>query len=194
MGRIDDRPQIGPRAERVGGLRHGDGPRPPVDERRQQLRAERPGIVERKHAQLGARAFAEHLPRHDVRVVLQLADYDVVARLHEAAAPSVSHGIERRRSTRRKDDLLGLRGTDERRDARPRLLVTLGHLLREAVHPAVDVGVVQAVQLVDRVDHAPRLLGRGAAVEVDERLAVDRTREQRKLLPYLFDIQHDTIF
>ena len=190
MGRADDGPQVGPRAERIGGLRHSDHARACVEQRFEQVGAQRPLVVEGQHAQLGPLALGEQLPRHEVRVVFHLADDDVVARMHEALAPGVGHRVERRRGPGREDHLLLRRGAQEGGNPLAGRLVARRGLLREQVHAAVDVGIQLAVQPVDGLDHRQGLLRRGSVVEVDQRPPVDFACEDRKHPTYLFNVQH----
>src|SRR3989304_2245381 len=45
----------------------------------------------------------------------------------------------------------------------------LGRFLRQTVHSAVDVGVVQLVERLHRLQHDPRLLGGRRRIQVDQR-------------------------
>ena len=186
MRRLDH----GPRTERIGRLRDGDRPRAGVHERRQTLRPQTAVVVEGQHAYLGSLALGQQLPRHDVRMVLHLADHDVVARLHEAFAPGIGDRIERRRGPGREDDLLAFGSTDESGDPAPGGFVAFGGLLREKVHAAMDIGVHSPVEGIDLLDHAAGLLRRRPAVEVNERLPIDPAGENRKLPAYFFDVEH----
>ncbi len=53
--------------------------------------------------------------------------------------------------------------------------------LRQMMEPAMDVGVFVAVGVADGIDHALRLLRRGAVVEIGQRLAVDRLGQNGKV-------------
>ena len=76
------------------------------------------------------------------------------------------------------------------RDTVARRFVTLRRLLGQTMYAAVDIGVQLPMQVIDRIDHATRLLRRSSAIEVDQRAAVHLGREQRKIRTYLF--QHQT--
>ena len=190
MRRVDHGPQVGPRTERIGSLRHGDDTRASVDELAEQLATQTARIVERQHADFGALALGQQLPRHQVGVMLHLADEDVVARPDEPFAPGIGHGVERRGGAGREDHLLLLGGPDPPGDPGAGLLVGLGGLLGEEMHAAMDVGILPTHETVDRLDHRPGLLRRGAAVQIDERPAVDLAGENRELLAYLIDVEH----
>ena len=53
---------------------------------------------------------------------------------------------------------------------------------------AVDVGVFVRVGVLDGVEHGLRLLRRRAVVEIDERLAVDFTRQDREVAADRLDV------
>ena len=71
-----------------------------------------------------------------------------------------------------------------------RLLVEIGHLLREAMHSAMDVGVDIAVKLVHPLDNAQGLLRSGPAVEIRQRLAVHLAVENGKIPAYVVYVEH----
>ena len=62
------------------------------------------------------------------------------------------------------------------------LLVRGCRALAELVDAAVDVGAIHLVELADGVDHRERLLRGGGAIQIHQRLAVDRLLEDRKVL------------
>ena len=73
------------------------------------------------------------------------------------------------------------RDAEEALDAGARALVRLGRTLRERVHTAVHVAVGRLVELADRFEHLPRLLGADGRIQVRERLAVDLLLEDREV-------------
>ena len=83
----------------------------------------------------------------------------------------------------------GLGGIDERADLLARLLVGVGRLDRERVHAAVDVRVGPPIHVGDRLDDGLRLLRRRRVVEVDERVAVNRAREDREVAAERLDVE-----
>ena len=68
---------------------------------------------ERDPAQLDAAFGGEHLPRHDVGVVLHVREHDRVAGLQVGARPRVRDEVDRLGRVAREDDLLGARCVDE---------------------------------------------------------------------------------
>ena len=53
------------------------------------------------------------------------------------------------------------------------LFVMAGGALAQLVHAAMDVGVIQLVELVHGVQNHLRFLGGGGVIQIDQRLAVD---------------------
>jgi hypothetical protein len=102
---------------------------------------ERAGIVDRRHAQPRALSLAEHLPRHDVRVVLHLGDEDLVARADGAAPERLRHQVDALGGAAREDDLAGLGAFRKRATVCRARLESRRGALAERVHAAVDVGV-----------------------------------------------------
>ena len=62
------------------------------------------------------------------------------------------------------------------------------------MHAAMDIGVFALGEMRHRVQHRARLLGRGAAVEIDQRLAIDLARQDREIGAGLFDIEGGSDF
>ena len=129
-------------------------------------------VVDGRDAQPRALLLAKHLPRHDVRVVLQVREDDLVVRADELAPVALHDQVDRVGHVRREDDLAVLGGIEVALHLAPRLLVGLGRGLREGMHAAMDVRVLPLTVADQPVDDLPGHLARGAVVEVDERLAV----------------------
>ena len=132
---VDHRTQIGPRAQRIGSLRHRHHAGTSVEQRRQALGHQAPLLVERQHADFGTLALGDKLPGNDIGMVLHLADHDIVARPEKTFAPCIRHRIERRSSSGRENDLLPGFRTDVLGDTSPGSLVHLGSLLRKKMNP-----------------------------------------------------------
>ena len=95
---------------------------------------------------------------------------------------AMSYEIDAFGGVSREDDL-GRRGIQERRNLLTGALVGSSHLVGEDVHAPMDVGREATVHLDDGVDHAFGLGGGRSAVEVDDRMAVDLAPEQREVRP-----------
>jgi hypothetical protein len=115
--------------------------------------------------QPSANALAQHLPRHQVRMVLDIADHNLVAGLHISRAPAMGDQVYRLGRAAHKDDLALVGGVEKRADLFARLLEPVGRARAQLVDAAVHVGVVAAVELGDAVDDLARLLRARPGVE-----------------------------
>ena len=138
--------------------------------------------------QRGAGALTHHLPGHQVGVVLQHGDDDLVAG-PEARTERVGRQVERFRGVLGEHDFLGLGSRDEVRDARPGTLEGRGGLGAERVHGTGHVGIVLRVVLGDRVDHRARLLRGVRTVQVDQRMPVDLAAQDREVPAHRLHIE-----
>ena len=75
------------------------------------------------------------------------------------------------------------RGVEEGRHLLARALVAFGRLVGEIMQPAMHVGVLRGVSLIEPVEHGLRLLRGSGVVEIDQRLAVNLRRQDRKIRP-----------
>ncbi len=128
-------------------------------------------------------------------MVLHLGDDDLVAWPDAVGrrrpGQHVRHQVECLGGVLGEDDLVPVRGADERGDFVARALVERGRLLRQHVDAPVHVGVVQLVVIVERLEDRARFLRRRRAVEVDQRaVPVDPTLKDREVLADLLDIDH----
>ena len=135
-------------------------------------------------------ANGELLPGHDVGVVLQLGDQDVVTLLHPCVAVCPRHQVDGAGVAVGKDDLTRLRGAEEAGRGDARVLVGLAGLLAQQVDAAMDVGVAGFVVGADGVNDRARLLGAGGAVQIHERAAVGHPVEDGKVGPDPGHIKH----
>jgi hypothetical protein len=128
------------------------------------------------------------MPRHDVGVVLHDREHDLVAGL-EVHAERGRHQIGRIRQVAGENDLVGARRVEEAAHDLARLLELGGRGVGEIVQAAMHVGVYAAVDALDGVEHHTRLLGGGAVVEIDQRLAVHLRRKDREVGADRLDIE-----
>ena len=143
-------------------------------------------IVHRDHADHCALLFCQHLPRHDVRMVFQAGQDDLVALADERAAVSVHHQVDGLCGPLRENDLPGFLRIQEMPDLNARLLVFPGGQLAQIVHRAVDVGVLFLLVAHDAVDDLLRHLAARGVIQVDQRLAGNLQLEYREVGPDLF--------
>ena len=126
---------------------------------------------QRAHVDVGTHLFRNHLPRHDVRMVLGLREQDAVACLEVRPAPRLREKVDRLGRAAGEDELV-LVPSDEPRHRPPRRLVGERHLGRAGVDPAVDGRVILAQRAGHGVNHGARLLRGGGGVEVVPGLAL----------------------
>ncbi len=143
--------------------------------------------------------LAQHLPGHQVGMVLHLGDDDLVARTETeplrlgAGGGGIAHRVgdevQRLGGVLGEDDLVTPGRADEGGDPVASGLVQRGRLLGQHVDAAVDVGVVQLVVVPLGVEDGRGLLRAGRAVEVDQRPAVvDTPGQDREVLADLIDV------
>ena len=71
---------------------------------RKQIKAQMPGIVNRKDFQPGTFAVAQQLPGHDIGVMLGFRDDNFVSRIQKSLSKTVRNQIEGGRGTGREDN------------------------------------------------------------------------------------------
>ncbi len=134
----------------------------------------------------GAGLLRDELPGHDVRVVFERGEQDLVAALQARPRVGLRHEVDGFGGAAREDDFARGGGVDEGAHALARMLEHLRGFLAQLVHAAVHVGVVQLFVVVDRRDDAGGALRRGGAVEEDQRRAVHLAGEDGEVAPHAF--------
>ena len=132
-------------------------------------------------AQHDALPLAQEMPRHDVGVMLEDREQDLVPRLQPRRGPGVADEVDRLGRARGEDHLVLVRRAEEAGNDPAHPLVILGGEVRQVVQPTVDVGVFARIGAADRVDHDLRLLRARAVVEIDQRPPVHLRREDREI-------------
>ncbi len=187
------------RAENVRLVHERDQLRPLVDHLVEVGKVEAAVVGDADPAQRRPGPPAQHLPRHQVGVVLHLGDGYLVAgpepeplRLRarrRRVAHRVGDEVQRLGGVLGEDDLVTPGGANERRELVPGVLVQRGGLLGKRVDAAVDVGVVQLVVVPLGVEDAGGLLRARRAVEVDQRpVVVHPPRQDREVLADPLDV------
>jgi len=138
-------------------------------------------VVDRNHAQLGALGLGQLLPGHDVCVVLQVADDDLVACAHVLAAPGFGHQVDGLGRAAHEDDFVHVGGVDEAAHHFAGVLVGIGGAGGQRVGGAVDVGVLVRVEVRNALDHLAWLVRGGGIVQPDQLLAVDALLQDGKV-------------
>ena len=137
-------------------------------------------IVHRNHAQARALFFAEHLPGHDVGVMLHRGDDDLVAGADELASIAVHHEIDSFGRAAHKDALTHVTRVDEAFHFFTRAFVGGGRFLAQVMNAAMDVRVLLFEINAAAIDDYLRHLRRGGVVEIDQRFAIDRFVARRE--------------
>src|SRR5215204_720690 len=179
------------RAQRVRDVADADELRPLAQQGVELFEYQLAAVVHRDDAQTRALLLAEHLPRHEVRVVLHLGDDYLVALAHELAPVAVHDEVDALRHPAHEDALARLARVDEAAHLLARALVSRGGALAQVVDAAVDVRVLLAQVLRAPLDDDARHLRRRRVVEVDERLAVHGLAQHREVFADAFDIPPD---
>ena len=130
-------------------------------------------------AKFNASLLGQHLPGNNVGVVLHFRQNDGVAFLEVCTAPRMSDEVDGLGGSAGDDDLVRIEALLEFAAAG---LVPLGGFTCEGVNRTVDIGVGLRVVMVHRIEHDLRLLRGGSVVEVHERVAVDLSLQNGKLV------------
>ena len=169
------------RAQHVGHVRDRDQAHPSVRQQRLERRhVELAGIGHRRHPQFDPAPVAQHLPGHDVGVVLHLGDQHRLVRPQQRAV-AVRDQVDGAGRAAGEHDLVARRRVQQGRHLVAHALIGVGGALAHPVQPAMHVGVLGAHRVHHRLDHRVRLLRRGGAVEEHERLAAHRLLQDREV-------------
>eukprot|EP01038_Epipyxis_sp_PR26KG_P001481 gene1481-2078_t len=106
-------------------------------------------VVHRDDSQFGAFGCGQLLPRHDVGVVLQVGDDDLVAFAHVLQAPAFGDQVDGFRGAAHEDHFVDFGRVQEALHALAGAFVGVGGARRQRVRGAVDVGVLVFVEVAD---------------------------------------------
>ena len=165
VGELDDPPDVGRGADRVGGDREGDDARPVAELRGEAVVVEREVVVHVDLAHDDAEVLLQREPRRDVAVVVELRHEHLVARLQLAGERPGEQEVERGHALAERHLVAGAA------EERAGLLVGEIDERRRAARGLVrgaDVRVVVAEVAGDRVDHLVGALRPAGAVEERE--------------------------
>ena len=181
VGDADDVAHRRDGAERIGHVGHGDDSRARRNHALEFLDDQLAVVVHRNPLQHRTGAFAVKVPRDDVGMMLQQRDDDLVPFADELQPEAGGHQIEGFRGVAREDDLVHRAGVEKAADGLPRRLEAVGGQVRQKMQAPVDIGIFLGIGTRHRIDHHLRLLGRGAIVQIDQRLAVHLSREDGEI-------------
>ncbi len=147
-----------------------------------------PVIVHGHDLQHRARLRAKLLPRHDIGVMLKPGDDDLIVLADVLAAPALRDEVDGLGCAANKHDLVRRGGAKKAADLFARVLIGVGRARRQLVRAAMNVGVLEAVEMHEPVDDGLRLLRGGGVVEPDQRAAVDLLVEDGKVAAHGIDV------
>ena len=127
---------------------------------------------QRADIDLRAGPFGDHLPRDDVRVMLQHRQDDAIALADLRHAPARRDQIDRFGRTADEDHLVLALRADEFGNAATRGFIAKRHLRATSVHASVDSGVIHPECAGHRIDDGLRFLRGGGCVQVMPRRAI----------------------
>ena len=184
FGQPDDLRHRVHRAQGVGHVVHRHQLHPRVQQGLQRLQVDVAAVGDRNRHDLGPGGRRHQLPGHDIGVVFQPGDQHPVARLQGAAPPAVRHQVDGGGGAAGPDELFRFRAGEKAGHGVPGLLEGVGRTVAQGVDAAVYVGIVMAVIVTDRLDHARGLLGGGGIVQVHQRMAVDLLVQDGEVAPH----------
>ena len=152
MGDADDLLHRHDGAERIRHLGDGDDPGARAQKLLEFLDEEIAVIVDRRPFDHGAPAFAMEMPGHDIGMMLEDREHDLIALADHHPAEGLRHQIDRLGGIAGEDDLVRRRRVDEAAHAFARILESLGRGIGEIMQAAMDIGIV----LVHRLDACAR--------------------------------------
>ena len=177
------------RAECVRGVADGNDARALGEQLREFIDDHFAAVVDRRDDELRVLAFAEQLPRHDVRVMFDRRDQHFIAGTDVDETVRLRDEVDRFGRAAREDDFFFIARVDESLHRRARAFVCRGGDFAEIVHAAMDVRIFLRVIANDPIDHRLRLLRRRRVVEIDERLAADMPVENWKVFTNRMNVE-----
>ncbi len=168
-------------AERIGDMRDRDDLRLRPEQLRVFVDQNLSVIVHRNDAQPGAAFRGNLLPGHDVRVMLQPADDDLVTGREMRTPPALRHQVDGLGRAAHEDDFVGRSRAQKSPCGFAAVFVRVSGSRRKRVRRPMDVRVLVPVERREPIDHRLRLLRRRGVVEPDERTAVDPFGQDRKI-------------
>ena len=176
-------------AEGIGDVREGDelgtGGKQSLEGHEVDLAARRDG----RDNDPGAGALGDDLPRHDIGVVLEVGEQDLVTGLEVGPAPALGDEVDALGRAAHEDAAPGVLEAEELRDGTAGGFVGGGGLLAQEVDAAMDVGVLLGVIALEGLDDDRWLLGSRRVIEVGQRTAAHGTSQDREVLAAGGDVE-----
>ena len=133
-------------------------------------------LSQRQHVDRDAQPLGDHLPRHDVGVMLQHRQQDAIARLQVRRRPALRNKVDPLGCAAREDDLVSRPRADEPRRRLARPFIGDRHVGRALIDAAMHRGIAGVIGPRDRVDHGLRLLRGRGGIEIGPAV-----RDRRKI-------------
>ena len=146
-------------------------------------------VIHRSHSQPRACFVRQLLPRHDVRVMLQPGDDDLVVLADELPSPALGNQVDGLRRAAHEDDLFHRRSVQKAAHFLASFLIGVGGARRQFMRGPVNVGVFVLVEILQAVDHRLGLLRGGGVVQPNQLPAVDSFLKNRKILAHQIDVE-----
>src|SRR5690606_3341686 len=129
--------------------------------------------IHRNYAKDSSSLLAQHLPRHDIRVMFHRGDDDFIAFMDKSFAITLRYHIYPFGSPFGNDYLMFMLRMDKLLDFAPRDFKCIRRDLRKIMHSTVYITVHVDVVIQYSVYHLLRLLCSRSIVQIDQRSAVD---------------------
>jgi hypothetical protein len=115
-------------------------------------------LPHRQEPQSRASSLSDQLPRHEIAVMLHLAEQNHVACAQECSAPRLRDEVDALARATREHNLVRRGSAEIARHARPRAFVSFRCARTQLVQTSMHVRVVMFVVVPERIDHGARLL------------------------------------
>ena len=127
-------------------------------------------------------ASLKQLPADDVGVMFHIGDNNLIALAEKCLAERIGHEIDALGCTTGENDFGTLLRMDKPLHTLTRSFVQIGGILTQEMNTSMHIGIVMQISVCQLVDDAERLLSSSPVVEINKRLAVNRTIEYGEIL------------
>ena len=182
MGQSADFCHVRHRAKHIAHMRQGNHARLRTDSPRQVFHVQRTVRVQANPFQHGPVALPQEMPGHDIGVMFHHRQNDFIPWL-DTPCQRGGNKVDAFRRALGENYVLRTRCIQEFPDFLTRRFIGLGGLVRQRMNAPMDIRIGRARLVRDPVDDGVRLLRAGRIVQIDQRLAVDLPRQDRKFCP-----------
>ncbi len=176
-------------AQRIGNMRQREQARARADELLEFVEVDDALLVDRNDLQHRADLLAQQLPRHDVGVMFEGADQDLIAGLEAGAQEALRDQVHCFGRAANEDDLFRVARIDEATNRLACAFISVGRALAQRVNATMHVGMIVLVVTRDRLDDGLRPLTRRRVVQIHQRFAVHRLMQDGKVAPDGGDVE-----